>query len=171
MWIEGYPEIYADLEENLNNFYGQKPILALLGDQNKKVNFHVSNRDSSCSSIFDFSDDVKNKKLWATNNLKMLKTISLDMKKLDNILLENKIDPKDYNHWVIDLQGAELQALKGAENSIVHCKSIYVEISQKQYYENGSTNWIDLKNYLNSLNFKLINPPSEDHCEVLFERF
>ena len=28
LWIEGYPEIYADLEENLNNFYGQKPILA-----------------------------------------------------------------------------------------------------------------------------------------------
>tara|TARA_B100001540_G_C15755930_1_gene619365 strand:- start:76 stop:798 length:723 start_codon:yes stop_codon:yes gene_type:complete len=169
-WIEGYPEIYKHLKENLNNYYKQDSILALLGDKNEKVNFYVSNKDSSCSSIFDFSDEVKNKELWPELDIKMLKTIPLEMKKLDSVLLENHINPKDYNHWIIDLQGAELQALMGAKNSVKECKSIYIEISKKQYYEDGSTKWNDLKNYLDSLGFNLVNAPTEDHCEVLFEK-
>ena len=170
LWVEGYPQIYENLKQNINNYYQQESILALLGDQNDIVKFYVSNKDSSCSSIFDFSNEVKNKKLWSNLDLKMLKTTSLEMKKLDDVLLQNKINPKEYNHWIVDLQGAELQALMGAKESIKDCKSIYIEISKKQYYEGNSTKWEDLKNFLISLNFILINEPTEDHCEVLFEK-
>ena len=170
LWVEGYPQIYENLKQNINNYYQQESILALLGDKNEIVKFYVSNKDSSCSSIFDFSNEVKNKKLWSNLDLKMLKTTSLEMKKLDDVLLQNKINPKEYNHWIVDLQGAELQALMGAKESIKDCKSIYIEISKKQYYEGNSTKWEDLKNFLISLNFILINEPTEDHCEVLFEK-
>ena len=170
IWVEGYPQIYENLKQNINNYYQQESILALLGDKNEIVKFYVSNKDSSCSSIFDFSNEVKNKKLWSNLDLKMLKTTSLEMKKLDDVLSQNNINPKDYNHWIVDLQGAELQTLMGAKESIKYCKSIYIEISKKQYYDGSSTKWEDLKNYLISVNFMLINEPTEDHCEVLFEK-
>ena len=36
------------------------------------------------------------------------------MKKIDTLFIENKIDANQYNHWVMDLRGGELLALKGA---------------------------------------------------------
>lgn len=77
LWVEGYSQIYENLKQNINNYYQQDSILALLGDKNEIVKFYVSNKDSSCSSIFDFSNEVKNKKLWSSLDLKMLKTTSL----------------------------------------------------------------------------------------------
>ena len=169
LWIEAIPEIFDDLNEFLLNFYNQKAICALLGDDNfKKKNFFISNRDASCSSIFDFSDLVKNKILWRDEKLEMKKVIKLEMRTLDKIFEENNISPLDYNHWIIDLQGSELLALKGAEKSLALCKSIFIEISKKQYYETGSAKWQDIKNFLLERNFKLYSEPNSDHVEVLF---
>ena len=66
----------------------------------------------------------------------MIKTIKLKSKKLDTLLSENNIDPSRYDHWIVDLQGAELLALLGGINSLKYCKSIYVEVSKKRFYEN-----------------------------------
>ena len=67
----------------------------------------------------------------------------------------------------LDIKGPNL--VKG-----VHLEGMRVlgkpEEFAKLYYENGSTKWNDLKNYLASIGFNLVNPPSEDHCEVLFEK-
>ena len=56
LWIEVNPAIFEDLSENIKKYFDQKYICALVGDENKKnVNFYISNNDSACSSIFDFS--------------------------------------------------------------------------------------------------------------------
>ncbi len=168
LWIEAIPYIFEELEDNIKKHFNQKAIYAVLGDQdNKKVNFYISNSDGSCSSVFDFSDGVKNKNLWVDRNLKMTSVLKLNMKKIDTIFKENNIDANHYNHWVIDLQGSELLALKGAENSIKFCKSISIEISKKEYYLGGA-NWIDVKKFLESKKFKLFKEPEDNHTEVLF---
>ena len=69
------------------------------------------------------------------------------MKTLDKIFNENAIKIKNYNHWIIDLQGAELQALHGAKKSLKYCRSINVEISKKKYYSGESTEWLKLKKF------------------------
>ena len=44
---------------------------AVVGDKdNNEVDFYISNSDGSCSSIFDFSENVKNRTLWGDRNLK-----------------------------------------------------------------------------------------------------
>ena len=45
----------------------------------------------------------------------MVDKIKLETQKLDDLILEKNIDIKKYNHWVIDVQGAELEVLKGVE--------------------------------------------------------
>ena len=44
---------------------------------------------------------------------------------------------ENYDHWVIDVQGSELLFLKGAEKSLSRCRSIYIEVSNDQIYQNG----------------------------------
>ena len=171
IWLEANPELFDDLEDNINDYYNQKAYLSLLGDEtinNKK--FYVSNKDASCSSIFNFSENVRNKKLWAEHGVKMNKTISLNMITMDNFAQKNNLNISDYNLWIIDVQGSELQVLRGAINSLKKCNNIIVEISKKQFYENGSTNWVDLKKFLNENGFKNFEEPTEDHCDVLFSK-
>jgi len=170
LWIEANPNIFSDLNNHIKYYFKQVAINALLGDENKKKIFFVSNRDASCSSIFDLSNDVKNKKLWKNENIMMEKKINLTMKKLDTLLLDKKIEIKNYNHWILDLQGSEIQVLKGSIDSLKYCKSMVVEISKKNFYENGSTQWVDLKKFLEEHGFKVNKEPSSDHCDVLFEK-
>jgi FkbM family methyltransferase len=169
LWIEAIPEIFDYLNDYLNYFYNQKALCALLGDQNKrKKKFYISNSDSSCSSIFDFSNLVKEGKLWPDRKFQMQKVLELEMKTLDKVFEENNVDSSIYDHWVLDLQGAEILVLKGAKQSLSSCNSIYIEISKEQYYEKGSATWLEIKNFMVQNNFKLIEEPTLSHTEVLF---
>ena len=170
IWIEANPYLFEDLNDNILNFHNQKAYLELFGDDEKKQDFYISNKDAACSSIFDFSDDVKNKKLWKEHNLKMMKKIKLNMTTFDKWSEKNKIDIDEYNHWVIDVQGSELQVLMGASKSLKKCKTIIIEISKIQYYQKGSTGWKELKDYLKKYNFFPESEPLEDHCDILFTR-
>lgn len=171
IWVEAIPEIFEELKINVNYHYNQKAVKALLGEKDlKNVNFYISNKDQSCSSIFNLSEDVKKGLLWRKHKVEMVKKIQLDMQKLDTICEKEQINLENYDHWIVDLQGAELQALRGAKKSLKFCNSLSVEISRKNFYEKGSTSWEDLKKFLYNNNFNLIKEPQEDHCDVLFLR-
>tara|TARA_B100000963_G_scaffold1809_3_gene1381 strand:+ start:23901 stop:24665 length:765 start_codon:yes stop_codon:yes gene_type:complete len=168
LWIEANPIIYEDLKENINKFYNQKALCALIGNDNKEnIDFFISNSDAACSSIFNFSNEVKEKKLWKNRNFNMLKKIQINMITLDKLFSNHKINPEDYSHWIMDIQGAELLALNGAKSSLNYCNSIEIEISKKKYYEGGA-NWEEINNFLLSNNFILSKFPEKDHTEVLF---
>ena len=95
MWVEANPKIFDDLK-NHKYYFKQRAINSLLGE-NDKSEFYISNRDASCSSIFDLSDEVKSGKLWKNEKIKMVDKINLNMITLDNLyqkkvyLLENMI--------------------------------------------------------------------------------
>ena len=99
----------------------------------------------------------------------MTETIKLKSIKLDTLLNANNINPNNYDHWIIDLQGAELLALIGGENSLKFCNSIYIEVSRKNFYENGVI-WDELKNWLNKRNFFSTREPTKDEEDILFLR-
>lgn len=167
VWVEALPSLFIELEDNIRKHYQQKAICAVLGDEDKKiVDFYVSNRDAS-SSIFDFSTDVKKNKIFKEINLKMNDVIKLEMRTLDSLLNEHKILAHEYNHWVVDLQGAELKFLKGATESLKHCQSINIEISKIEIYS-GGVRFEELKKYLESKNFRLVEEPVGDHVDTLF---
>ena len=168
LWIEAIPELFNELEDNIRIFYNQYAICALLGDtDHKETKFYLSNKDKSCSSIFDLSYRVKNKELWEEHNIKMNNHITLQMRTLDSIFNEKKINSKDYNHWIMDLQGAELLCLKGADESIKDCRSIHIEISKENYYEGGAK-WLEIEKFLNTRGFEVFKEPKDAHADVLF---
>ena len=135
IWVEALPETYEYLKDNLYFYKNQQAYCALLSDIDDKIEkFHVSNHDAACSSIFDFTDEIKKSKVWANRKHVMLQTINLKTLKFDTLVKKNNINIADYNHWILDLQGAELLALKGSEISLKFCKSLVIEINQKNLF-------------------------------------
>tara|TARA_B110000305_G_scaffold192182_1_gene215196 strand:- start:742 stop:1449 length:708 start_codon:yes stop_codon:yes gene_type:complete len=170
IWFEANPDIFIKLKDNLKVYRYQDCFCALLGNEEGVYkDFYISNNDSASSSIFQFSKETLSGKYFPGRKLKMNKKKSLKMRKLDNVLEENQISLIDYDHWVIDLQGAELLALKGAENSIKFCNSIYIEVSNVDIYH-GGVKWEEIKSWLNERNFFHLNTLDKNHTDILFIR-
>ena len=102
-------------------------------------------------------------------NLKMISKLKLNSKKFDTLVEEILLNISDYNFWILDLQGAELLALKGAKQSLKKCKSILIEISKEEYYINGAK-WEELKYFLNEFGFHNKWEPKSSHSDVLFAK-
>lgn len=168
IWVEALPKTYEHLKDNLYFYKNQQAYCALLSDSDNKVEkFNISNHDAACSSIFNFTDEVTKSKVWANRKHRMLKTINLKTLKFDTLIKRNDINIKNYNHWILDLQGAELLALRGSEKSLEFCKSIVVEINQKNIYSGGVL-WDELKNWLLTKGFYPTREPKNDEDDILF---
>tara|TARA_B100000780_G_C21060117_1_gene426048 strand:- start:195 stop:938 length:744 start_codon:yes stop_codon:yes gene_type:complete len=169
VWVEANPKIFESLKENLFTFKKQKSLCALLGDDDGKiVDFNLSSNDSASSSIFEYGElSIGKNTLWPHRKFKMLNKIKLKMRTLDSLLNENNIDASEHNHWIMDLQGAELLAFMGATESIKSCRSIYIEISKGDVYKGGAQ-WNDIQTFLKKHNFLPAWLPKYDHVDVLF---
>lgn len=55
---------------------------------------------------------------------------------VDTFFKRNNLDASQYSFWNFDIQGAELLALKGAEESLKYANALYLEINEKELYEN-----------------------------------
>ena len=162
IWVEANPNIFDELQINISEFKYQIAFnYTLHSTLGKKIDFYLSSNDGASSSIYDFSEDYKNKKIHFENkvrNIYMKKKIRSITNTLDNVIKEKKIEINDFDHLVIDVQGAELDVLKGSTNFLKVCKSIYIEVSTENFYQYGSK-WNDIKEFLNQNNFKETRDP------------
>ena len=105
--------------------------------------------------------------LWPDKNLKHENKKKLLSITIDTLVKKNSINIKDYDHWVIDLQGAELLALEGAAASLQFCKTMYIEVSKGDVYKNGAK-WDEVLSFLEKNNYKQMWDLTSDHTNVLF---
>ena len=171
IWLEANPKIFNELKLNVMEFYDQKAFNCLITDNDYDTKkFNLSSNDGASSSIFNFGDlSIGKKSLWKNKNLKMIDTIELKSITIDTFVKNNNIDIKNYNHWVIDIQGAELLALKGAKESLKKCNSILIQDSEGNIYEGGAQ-WKEVKEYLKNNNFINLTEIDKAHSSVLFKK-
>ena len=171
IWVEANPKIFEDLNINIFEFKYQKAYKEILHSSiGKKINFNLSSNDGASSSIYDFSSDYKTKKIHFENKLRdiyMGQKIQLKTNTLDNLIKENNIDIQNFDHLIVDVQGAELDVLKGSVNFLKTCNSIYIEVSTENFYQNG-IQWYDLKKFLNEKDFKETREPTKNHDDIIF---
>lgn len=171
IWVEANPKIFYDLQINISEFKYQKAFNYLLHSSvGKKINFYLSTNDGASSSIYEFSKDFREKKIHFENKLRnilMNNKVMLITNTLDNLIEEHKVEINEFDHLVIDVQGAELDVLKGSINFLNKCKTVYIEVSTENFYQNGS-NWDDVKSFLNKHNFKELRGPIKNHDDIVF---
>jgi FkbM family methyltransferase len=165
MWIEAIPEKYTVLTKNISKYTNQKAKNILLGSKNTKENiFYLSSNNKESSSIYNFGSDNSSKKL------RMNTSISIPMKKLQTVFSPKTISL--YPHWVIDVQGAELDVLKGAGKLLRFCHSLEVEVTSEDFdlYQGGSKK-NEVINFLESHGFTNLNDSELiDHGSLIFIR-
>ena len=80
------------------------------------------------------------------------------------------LEAAEYSHWVVDLQGAELEALVGAGDLLKSCLSMEIEVSKRRVYE-GGVSFLELEKFLGSKRFcSLWEPARDSHGDHLFFR-
>ncbi len=151
IWVEPIPEVFKQLEENLEDFPQQKAFQYLVTDQDGgEYQFHIANNDGQSSSILDFD---LHKDIW--EEIHFEKSISLKSVTLKTLIESENIGIENYDALVMDTQGTELLVLKGAENLLCKFKYIKAEAADFEVYKN-CCQVTDLAEFLGRHNFREI---------------
>lgn len=102
------------------------------------IKFNVASNNSESSSILDLKLHTH-----VYPDIKIIETINVPCNKLSTIIK----DPKNYNIICMDIQGAELLALKGYEQYLHFIDMIFTEVNLVELYKNCVLER-DLSNYL-----------------------
>lgn len=127
-WIEANLDIYKKLVLNLANNPDAKAFNYCIGDEEgKEVVFHESNNAGQSSSILELGTH-----LIAHPEVHYVKDTPMIMKRIDNLFT----DEFNEGNWFlnIDLQGAELMALKGIGSLLNHFSACYLEVNKAELY-------------------------------------
>ena len=145
MYFEPLKKNFEVLKSNVSN----NSILhnIALGNERKKINMFVETNNKGMSS------SILKPKLHLTQypNIVFDQTEEVEMYRLDDIVF----DRENFNFINIDVQGFELEVLKGAEKTLNSIDYIISEINKVELYENG-TILNDLVTFLKKYNFTLV---------------
>ncbi len=144
-WFEANPALVATLKE-MEKLQGQEIVEGAVSNESGKfVDFYVASNSLS-SSIFEFQAHSEvYPEISTTKRIKQM-TITLDE------YFSDKEKPDLIN---LDIQGAELSALQGAELTLKSTSWIYCELNFKQLYSGGA-NRNKLERFLKKNNFKRV---------------
>jgi len=93
------------------------------------VIFHESNNEQS-SSVLNLKTHLQEHPWVHYVNNTPMQTITVD-----TFFKRNNLDASKYSFWNFDIQGAELLALKGATESLKYATALYLEVNEKELYE------------------------------------
>ena len=158
--VEAVPLYFQRLVKNIEQFHNQIALNALLGAQcNKSRDFYITSNNGESSSVYPLAGN----EYW--RGLENLEICRLPSKRLDCLISEVQI--REYDYWIVDVQGAEIEVLEGAGDLLGHCRYLQVEISQEKFYEGGA-DFQEVKTFLESKFFVPMWLPSKPHEEIIF---
>lgn len=133
LWIEADPQAEEKLLTATSTDPDSKVAIFAATDTNGAITLFRTSNDGMSSSIFK----LKNHK-YMSPDVAAAGTIKTVQKRLDDYLInEPVIANNKYNVLVIDVQGAELVALKGAVHTLRNIDAIIAEVNYDELYSGG----------------------------------
>jgi FkbM family methyltransferase len=161
LWVEGVSDYYKVLVENIRAYPRQKALNYFLSDSHQiSKPFYVTNNEGSSSSLLKLNDKNPFKGLEVT------KVMTVETFCLNEVIASDEI--VNYDHWIIDVQGAELSVLKGAREYLKFAKTLVIECSTYELYSTQA-HFREIADYLSGLGFiYLWTMPENSHGDVIF---
>lgn len=128
--------------------------IGVLSDRNdREVNFYQNNYHPGGNSYYKENEQInpESTRLYNESNKKLYKT-----KTLDSIINSKNLPMPDLIK--IDVQGAELDILKGSKKALKNCKDLILEL-QIVEFNKGAPLRDEVIKYVEDLGFKLISGP------------
>ena len=155
IWVEANPDIYNKIlpyQSSTEHFYNY----IICESDNETRTLFITNNGMS-SSILELN-------LHKTHypQICVSDAVTVNTKKVDTLIRENSICIENYNFLNLDIQGAELLALKGFTENLVYLKYIYVEINTNKLYTDCCL--VDeIDSFLAEFNFKRVETSMTPH--------
>lgn len=141
-WIEAQTDLISHLEKIVAP--NDEVIKAVVGEHDGQfVNLKVTNNSQS-SSILDLGTHEKD-----YPEVKVIRMEEVRISRIDVLFLEKELP----NFVNIDIQGAELQALKSFGSRLNEVDVIYLEVNNKEVYD-GCAQVTEVDSYLAGYEFK-----------------
>lgn len=144
--FEPFENYYKYLNKRFNKDKKIKLFKLALSDKVGVIKFYDTNIEGSQSILKPGVFALQ------SYNIKANEELEVDSDLLDNVLHDIQIDCL----W-IDVQGAELQMLNGARESLLRTDSIFIEVSIKERLYDGGVIMSELNKFLKDHNFTLIS--------------
>jgi FkbM family methyltransferase len=152
---------YKRLVSATKQFSNIHPINKAAGAAKYSQEINVANRISS-SSLFELNP--KNDDNFITKNIGLVNKEKIEVSTIDDEI------PNDVNINLIkfDVQGFEIEAMKGAIDALKRTLIVVVEVSNHNYYLNGAK-YYEIDDFLRSKDFELLSfiPSLRDKNKIL----
>lgn len=149
--FECNPESIIICKENIKNYNNIKLIeYGVYDEETDDVTFFATDMEKSLDKNIGASSMLFHR----DNEIEFIqKEIKIKTTTLDNFFMKNNINNIDL--LCLDLQGVELNALKGCINNLNKVKYIITEISHRSYYHNDIL-FTEVDSFLEKNGFKLL---------------
>lgn len=147
--IEANPAVFKRLVARAGG--ERRVVLAnvAIADRAGPVQLHVTSADQSSSIL-----PIARSRDYYPSIVETL-VVDVEGQTLDGLLSARGLDPHAYNLLNIDIQGAELLALKGAEHLLRHIEAINVEVNFVELYA-GCAEIDDIDDHLAARGFRRV---------------
>lgn len=156
IWFEANPEIYEKLVENISGNGNAIAYNYCVGETDGEIVLHISNNAGQSSSILELGTHKT-----AHPEVHYIKDVPVKMIRLDDFfekksIEQDLIDPLNaFDFLNIDIQGAELMALRGMEDLLHHFKWAYLEVNRAHLYKDCAL--VDeIDDYLSTFEFERV---------------
>jgi len=144
VWIEANPEL---VEQARATFPAAVILQGLISDRSGRLTpFHVTNNLQS-SSMLELHDH-----LLEHPRVVKTRTMTLETTTVPDLLERHSLPATGYDFVNLDIQGAELLALRGMERMLGDVRAIYTEVNEKELYS-GCAQLDDVLDFLGDRGF------------------
>lgn len=151
LFVEADPDTFEKLKGKIAKYENAIPVNACLSDvDGKTVDFKRTSNQGQSSSMLE----MKTHKI-AHPDVTVVDSIELQTKRLDSLIEELNLNIHEFNFLNMDLQGAELLALRGLGDYLKYFKYAYLEVNQRELYA-GCPMVEDLDMYLIGFGFRRV---------------
>lgn len=145
IWVEAQEKLCTQLREKLDSKFHSVVCAAIWDESGVIIEFNVSSNSQS-SSLLEFGTHSANYPENFVAEKYSVKTTTLS---------DLKLDHSSFDFINLDIQGVELQAIRGIGDKISSVSWIYTEINKEDVYEN-CTKIEDLDLFLNARGYTRI---------------
>ena len=147
-WVEANPAVVPVLRQNVEPL-GHRVITALVTDRTgDTADFHVTNNEQSSSVLSLGTHRYEHPEVVVTESLRLQTTT------LDDLCEREGVSTPDL--LVMDVQGAEMLVVRGAERILKGVGCIYAEVNERPVYS-GAALLPDFDSYLSDRGFDRVS--------------
>jgi len=154
IWIEGNQDIVNQVKSSIPSINIYESLISDKDDT--EVEFIITNNGQS-SSILELDEHLKEHPYVFEIKRCLKKTITVD-----TFIKNNNINIYDIEFVNIDIQGAELLALKGMKETLYYVNYLYLEVNLKHLYKNCAL-VSEIDDFLKEYNFTRIDSVFTKH--------